>query len=309
MKESLPPPHATRAPRVAADLTPAPQSEVARAPVSNPTPAAGRQMKKAPRLQALHRATGCLAFVGATLVAAAVPATAVPNPVVPEPAQGGATSTPQQDIGTLLKRLKDPDPAVRGRTADEINRIGDPAAVPALLAALAAADPHDRQLLAGFLDKFKDPRKVEPYVTLLRLCGEYDWECETLAKQLAELGEAALRPLLATSSEACGEEPVWLGRALARFGEPALQPLLAAAKSDNPCQRLRAVSALGNVGYDSEAGWQAVIAGLGDPARPVRLAALEPISRLARDLEQVEAPPALDSALPLLAAMLKGIEP
>jgi HEAT repeat protein len=256
---------------------------------------------------------GCLAFVGAALAVAAVPATAVPSPVLPRAAQGSATSEPPQDIGPLLKRLKDPDPSVRGRTADELNRISDPAAVPALLAALMAADRHDRQLVAGFLEKFKDPRKIEPYVALLRQCG---WECYELAKQLAELGEAALRHLLAASSEPCGEEPDWLARALAEFGEPALQPLLAVAKSDNPCQRLRAVSALGSVGYDSEAGareyalvWQAVIAGLGDPARPVRLAALDRVSQLTRYLEQIDAPPGLlDSALPLLATMLKTEE-
>ncbi len=222
---------------------------------------------------------------------------------------------PQQDIGTLLKRLKDPDPAVRGRTADEINRISDPAVVPPLLAALMAADPQDRPPLVGFLGKFKDPRKVAPFVTLLRMCGEYDWECESLAKQVAEIGEAALRPLLAASSEPCGEEPVWLGRALAELGDPALQPLLAAAKSDNPRQRLRAVSALGYVGYGSQVGaqgyalaWQAVIAGLGDTARSVRLAALARLSELTRQLERMDGPPELGSAVPLLASMLKTEE-
>jgi len=56
--------------------------------------------------------------------------------------------------------LSDEDPYVRRYVAAALDKIGDPAAVPALMSALRDEDPYVRQYVAGTLYKIGDPALV-----------------------------------------------------------------------------------------------------------------------------------------------------
>jgi HEAT repeat protein len=185
------------------------------------------------------------------------------------------------DIEALARALEDGDPAVRDRAARALGDRRDPAALPALIAALRAGRVGRGAVWA--LTQFADPRLVAPLVGALSLP---DATARALAAgKLAELGDRAAVPgLVATLTDPDEHVREEAARALGRLGDrAALEPLLRALRDDRGDHvREEAAAALGALGAGDERCVEALLAARHDRHVMVRRAAAEALAALGR---------------------------
>lgn len=192
----------------------------------------------------------------------------------------------------LIRQLQASDPSARGAALDALEATTDPAVVPALLSALRAGGTLEFEMsLARVLEPFHDPRKIHPFISVMRRANAA--VNDTLTWQLSQLGAPAVAPLIDSVSPCLPQEirgpevwetrafNEWVGQALGAI--PAgLEPLLVAAKSPDPCLRAVAMLALGDqIGEDASSGpVLAVMLGLQDRHAYVSTAASQAWGKL-----------------------------
>jgi HEAT repeat protein len=214
----------------------------------------------------------CVSFFEATvdalvaLISAA--ATLVSSLMQPLPGQPQKVSTPAivlasyiagEDVGDLVKRLRDADPRTRTIAACELQRLGSGA----------------RTAIAALVDRLPDASPVDP-----RICGEdrYYWSKEI--EQLTSPGEEAAAALVAIGTESlpslitAARAPQWVARRNAVWALGALdddrgvKPVLTALADQEPPVRRVAAWALGAL--DADVAVPALVAALTDADAGVR---------------------------------------
>src|SRR2546427_12533341 len=134
------------------------------------------------------------------------------------------------DAALLRNALGHARPAVRRQAALAAGRIGDPAAVDLLVAALRDSDRAVQAAAAFALGLLKDPRAVQPLAALLRAVapaqqGAPEVEAVTaLAKIGGDEAARALGDLVGSGSRPGGAPPPAVGAAVLegwRLGSPA----------------------------------------------------------------------------------------
>ncbi len=197
-------------------------------------------------------------------------------------------------IMPLAGQLKDRNVLVRRAAAEALSNLfklePDPAAVPALRAALQDPDWHvyedARDALAN-LGKLGVP----PLVAAL---GASDARVSFTAQQgLVTIGEPAIPGLVAALGSTVGNTGTWAAVALGDIGQAAVLPLIRVLgdSSRPPASRKYAAVALGRIGDDR--ALQPLIEACGATEAEVRAAAAEALGRLG----QAEASTALVQAL------------
>ena len=112
-------------------------------------------------------------------------------------------------VSQLIGQLKNPNPDLEKKAADDLVKIGAPAVLP-LIAALIDADHRISQNAARVLGEIKDPRAVGPLIAALKGTDADVWDAA--AKALREMVKS-LREI---------KDPI------------AIDPLIAALKDSNP---------------------------------------------------------------------------
>lgn len=217
----------------------------------------------------------------------------------------------QSPIDEYLRDLKSDHLAVRVRAAASLGRMGDKAAVPALVEALKDGEADVRREAAKALGLIKDARAAAPLVDALR-----DRDMNVRLYAAYALGEIrdpkAAKPLLQALRDAewcVRNQAAW---ALREIHDPAIaEPLVAALKTEKPDEahilwllrhvgatdttkhvaallknpavvvRMRAVRALGEL-HDKEAV-DPLIAALADSDADVRLHAIRALAKFGDD--------------------------
>ncbi len=146
-------------------------------------------------------------------------------------------------MGPVAERLDDPDPRRRARAVQVLGKVGDPGAVPALVAALADDDP--------------------------RVAG-------AAVVALGQVADPAGLPALLDRLGADDDAPVT--DALTRFGEGAVDPLRRALRDPRAPVRRHAAEVLGSIGAAGAA--PDLAERLTDADAGVRLAVVVALGRL-----------------------------
>ena len=110
----------------------------------------------------------------------------------------------------LLEKLKDPDPRVRSRSAQELADSGDRRAVPHLINALGDKDKRVRWRVAYALGDFGEMGSQEAFNALAaHLKTEHDWNVRRIiVMTFRHWGKMPLKPLI----EALGDESPYVRR-------------------------------------------------------------------------------------------------
>ena len=240
---------------------------------------------------------------------------APPSPPPPRPRMEKLTrilaGEDRRDLTTDVKLgLADADRSVRRRAALAAGRIGDPAAVPALVPLLQDPELEVRQMAAFALGLVGDPLAVDPLLVALK-------DSEPVmrgraAEALGQIGDARAAPAIAQMVVAAlppkaplvtvrGDDP-------ASLSDPWLEPRLGLFALARLKDQRSAEAVLLSAGKPRFDWWAATWAAmrLENPAlRPVLLAAVgstEPLSRAygARGLGALKDAADLDALLPLL---------
>lgn len=219
-------------------------------------------------------------------------------------------------VRDLIRRFAHPDPLVSEKAWEAVVALG-PAAEPALIEGLSAADPTVAEFCAGALGGRGAKAALDPLVNALK-----NWPARryVAAWALGEIGDPRAIPALVP---ALGDRDIevakYAARSLVKFGKEATGALLAAL--DDPSERTRhyAVRALGEIQDPSSAdtllgltgrvdrevhlwalgrlgdrrGFETVAAAVADPDRTVRLTAIQALN----DLGDARAVPVLTAAL------------
>ncbi len=194
-----------------------------------------------------------------------------------EPVRLVARLKERRDMAGLVRLLQRGDPSVRHLAAAALGDLGDPAALDALLAALAGPDEEGvRWRAAEGL-----ARIGEPAVAGLAALAE-DGDPDVRWKAIVALGDIgdpragpALRDRLADPDRFVRGRAV---SALARLGEPCLPLALDALADPDPRVRQGAAEVLGLLGDPTAAG--GLLRALRDPAESVRRAAAVALLRI-----------------------------
>jgi len=198
------------------------------------------------------------------------------------------------DAALLRNALGHARPAVRRQAALAAGRIGDPAAVDLLVAALRDSDRTVQAAAAFALGLLKDPRAVEPLAALVRAVAPAQQgapEVEAVAA-LAKIGgdqaARALGDLLGSGSRPGIAPPPAVSAALLeawRLGARApIAALLGYAEDADADARWHAAYALGRL----RAGVPMLLAALRDREPFVRATALRGLTRAAADSARLE---------------------
>lgn len=148
-------------------------------------------------------------------------------------------------FGYLIRSLKDPDAAVRARTARLLGENQEPQAV-AALAELLMDDPDMlvRQHAAAALGQLG---AVEPLIQALHMPDAHVRQLVTQA--LGQIRDPrAVEPLVGALRDSHGEVRQQVAFALTKIGAPALEPLLSALQHSDPFTRWSVVRILGSIG-------------------------------------------------------------
>jgi HEAT repeat protein len=168
-----------------------------------------------------------------------------------------------------IDELRNADNRIRRKAAEELGKLGDARAVPALIACLGDPDweVHKREFSASLLKgigakaeeelgKIGDARAVPPP-------APPNWEVRKSAiNALVQIGKPAVRPLIIYHKE---QQDIVVSRgnvsgifanpagvdaveALRKMGKAAVEPLIAILKDRDPHLRRFAASMLGNIG-------------------------------------------------------------
>src|SRR5437870_8372310 len=200
------------------------------------------------------------------------------------------------DPALLRGALGHPQPTVRRQAALAAGRIGDPAAVDLLVAALRASDRAVQAAAAFALGMLKDPRAVEPLAALVRAVapaqqGAPEVEAVTaLAKIGGDEAARALGDLLGSGSRPGIAPPPAVSAALLeawRLGSRApIAALVGYAEDADADARWHAAYALGRL--RAGAGVPMLLAALRDREPFVRATALRGLTRAAADSARLE---------------------
>ncbi len=212
------------------------------------------------------------------------------------------------DAPQLRDALRAPDAVVRRQAALAAGRIGDPAAVDVLVAALGDSDRTVRAAAAFGLGLLKDRRAVEPLVALVHAApaaeqGPPEGEAVTaIAKIGGDEGAAALREILGTGTtpgvptslaQSTGLLEAW------RLGTRAPVPaLLGYAADPDLTARWHALYALARL--RTARGVTALLAALQDPTPRVRAVAARGVSRTLTDSARLDPRDVVGRLRPLL---------
>ncbi len=212
--------------------------------------------------------------------------------------------------GPLFREaLAYPEAVVRRQGALALGRIGDPAAVDLLVAALSDSEAAVRAAAAFALGLVKDARAVEPLLALVRAVppaeqGPQQAEAVTaLAKIGGDAGARALRLLLGSGTSPGVPTSVAQTSALLeawRLGAQAapVPALLGYAQDPDVTARWHALYSLGRLRVAS--GVPALLRGLQDQASLVRAIALRGVTRALTDSANVSPRDAAAAIRPLL---------
>jgi len=135
----------------------------------------------------------------------AEPAATASTTTTPAPIPAVSTATPaavpSDQFDSLIKALKDADPAARAQAATALGKLGNSSAVEPLIAALQDQSSAVRGAAANSLGKFSDTHAVEPLIALLQ---DPDAKVRALAaRALGRLGDnRALAPLQQVAMDA-----------------------------------------------------------------------------------------------------------
>jgi len=145
--------------------------------------------------------------------------------VVADPEAARASGVGPLVIDTF-ESARGEDARVRRYLASVLGALGDPAALPALVAALEDADPETRAHAAWALAALGDRRAVAALIERLR--GEQDKEVRSVtAYALGRLGDPAALPALRVASEASDPALAWQATfARAQLGDATARPAL-----------------------------------------------------------------------------------
>ncbi|UCC40531.1 MAG: HEAT repeat domain-containing protein [Candidatus Aminicenantes bacterium] len=181
-------------------------------------------------------------------------------------------------IRALITVLKDRNLNVRIKAAEELLKIGKPAAAP-LIAALKGENPYVREFAAYTLGEIRDRRAVEPLIVTLNDKNINVREAGTRA--LGQIRDPrAIMPLIAELSDKDINIRKYATEALARIRTPAIDPLILVLNDKNSYTRAEAAVALGLI-KDSRAVGPLNTA-LKDKDRKVRNAAAQALERINR---------------------------
>ncbi len=183
-------------------------------------------------------------------------------------------------VPELIAALGDPERSVRREAAKALGSIQDERAVPALVKALGDPDTNVRFYAAYALGEIKDPRAAATLVQVLR---DPQWTVrDQAAWALREIGdERTIEPLVAMLQDDAADmsQIRWL---LSGFGAGKTTGPLAALLSDsNPAVRLRAVRVLER--FREKAALGPLVTALKNTDPAVRLAAVKALVSLRDD--------------------------
>jgi HEAT repeat protein len=177
------------------------------------------------------------------------------------------------DVLHEIDNLKDPGWGIREAAARNLGKMGDPRAVPALIVALQDQDPRLDLFAADALAELRDPRAVEPLITLAKQTRNTEAADEANVA-LGEFKDAravdSLIDTLNRTKEPWKEEKI--ASSLGRIGALAIPQLTAELKNPDPVISAHALDALGWIN-DPQAT-EALIGHLKDPDAGIREAAV-----------------------------------
>jgi HEAT repeat protein len=185
-------------------------------------------------------------------------------------------------VGPLLARLADPKERseVRFKAVEALSAARDPAALPALIAALHDADGAVRSTAAWCLGVFKAPEAFDPLVTYLfaDIDGEYAHAGAAISLGLSG-DPRALTPLTKALDDEREAVRQWAAEGLGHLKlAQAVPPLVLALEDVSEAVRESAARALGRLG-DPAALPNLTAALVGDEV-PIRAAAAEAIGAI-----------------------------
>ena len=181
-------------------------------------------------------------------------------------------------IRALITILKDRNLNVRIKAAEELLKIGKPAAEP-LIAALKGENPYVREFAAYTLGEIRDRRAVEPLIVILNDKNINVREAGTRA--LGEIRDPrAIMPLIAELKDKDINIRKYATEALARIRTPAIDPLILVLKDENSYVRQEAAVTLGLIRNPRAIG--PLNAALRDKDKKVRNAAAQALERINR---------------------------
>lgn len=194
-----------------------------------------------------------------------------------EPARLVARSKERRDISGLVRLLERGDPSVRHLAAAALGDLGDPAALAALLAALAGPDEEGvRWRAAEGLSRLGEPAVAG----LAALVGHADPDVRWKAiVALGDIGDPRAAPAL--RARLADPDRFVRGRAvsaLARLGVPCLSLVLDTLADPDPRVRQGAAEVLGLIG--DPVAVDGLLRALRDPAESVRRAAAVALLRI-----------------------------
>lgn len=194
-----------------------------------------------------------------------------------EPVQLVARLRDRRDMAALVRLLERGDPSMRHLAAAALGDLGDPAALDALLAALAGPDEEGvRWRAAEGLAKL-GPAAVDGLASLAA-SPDPDVRWKAIVA-LGDIGDPRAGPCL--RGRLVDPDRFVRGRAvsaLARLGAPCLPLMLEALADPDPRVRQGGAEVLGQVG--DPASVEALLAALRDPAESVRRAAAVALLRI-----------------------------
>jgi HEAT repeat protein len=179
--------------------------------------------------------------------------------------------------GVSIERLRDANPVVRRRAAEDLEEHVTPAALEALIATLRDPDTEVRRKVAQSLGAYADPKAVQALLAALQdRESTVQWSA---AESLARIGSPAFAALAEVAHT--GDAPQRLGavRALGKSAHAdAMQPLLHALTDEDAGVREQAAQAL--AGWHEPAVIDALISALSDPDAGVQGQAARSLAQL-----------------------------
>jgi HEAT repeat protein len=181
-------------------------------------------------------------------------------------------------LSSLLEALGYSNPEVRLSAIGAIRRIQDPATTDQLASLLDDRDTRVRSVAAGAIEALGGHQSPDALARQLR-DGDVDvrWWA---AGVLGSFGEAAVRPLLESMTEASRDVRESARWALQAMGATAIRPLLAELRGPDPGNRTLAADALSQLGSE---GHDALLATFDDADSDVRWRVLHALARSSPD--------------------------
>ena len=171
-------------------------------------------------------------------------------------AQSALCAQAQQNPESLIRKLSDADPDVRGEALHALQAMPSSVVVPKILEALKTADRDSATRLVKVLVSHPDPSEIKP---LIELAKKFDG---VGSEVFAVLGADGARGLLAAVPENCkakvGTEEflVWAGETASSGGDAARAFLKQQTKADERCVRLAALYGVAAINHEASASME-----------------------------------------------------